>query len=157
VWGEGARRPSRGRINGMARVAFVKLFTGLNLGVCQLSGELQRAGHESLVVYFKDYVVAPQSEAHNFCVSDYCGVWVAARAKEMNCNLYKPITEREYALLIDTLREFRPDLIGFSMCSVAMKEVAEVTRRLKQHFDVPIIWGGSGPTLEPEKSLEIAD
>ena len=35
----------------MARVALVKLFTGLNLAVSQLSGELQRAGHESLIVY----------------------------------------------------------------------------------------------------------
>ena len=39
----------------MARVAIIKLFTGLNLAPAQLSGELVRAGHESKVVYFKDY------------------------------------------------------------------------------------------------------
>src|SRR5437763_179533 len=39
-------RGARRRRTGMARVALIKVFTGLNLGVCQLSGELLRAGHE---------------------------------------------------------------------------------------------------------------
>src|SRR5262245_4329502 len=43
----------------MARVALIKLFTGLNLGVSQLSGELQRAGHDTRIIYFKDFLVVP--------------------------------------------------------------------------------------------------
>lgn len=141
----------------MARVALIKVFTGLNLGVCQLSGELRRAGHETLVVYFKDYVVAPEVDAEKYQRSDYCGVWIAARGKEMNCNFFKPFTDREYELVLDTLREFRPDLIGFSLCSVPLRQVAEVTQHIKRHLTVPVIWGGAGPTLEPERCLEYAD
>jgi radical SAM superfamily enzyme YgiQ (UPF0313 family) len=141
----------------VARVAFIKLFTGLNLGVSQLAGELQRAGHDSLVVYFKDFLVVPIEESSRYLVSDYPGVAVSARAKEYVWNCYKPFSEREYELLIDTLREFRPDLIGFSLTSLPIKPAAEVTARLKRHFDVPIIWGGSGPTLEPERCIEHAD
>jgi len=141
----------------MARVALIKLFTGLNLGVSQLSAELQRAGHETRIIYFKDFVPVPQSEAHRYRQSDVTGMWIAARARPMNCNCYKPFTEREFELLIDTLRDFQPDLIGFSLTSVPMKEAAEVTLRVKEHFDVPVIWGGSGPTLEPERSLQSAD
>ncbi len=66
----------------MARVALIKLFTGLNLGVSQLSGELQRAGHDSRIIYFKDFLAVPVEEAGNYLVSDYPGVAVAARAKE---------------------------------------------------------------------------
>lgn len=51
----------------MARIAFIKVFTGLQMGIVQLSGELQRAGHESLVIYFKDYVIAPQDDRHLYC------------------------------------------------------------------------------------------
>ena len=141
----------------MARVALIKLFTGLNLGVSQLSAELQRAGHQTRIIYFKDFVPVPQSEAHRYRQSDVTGIWIAARARPMNCNCYKPFTEREYSLLMEALREFQPDLIGFSLTSVPMKEAAEVTRRVKEHFDVPVIWGGSGPTLEPERSLQSAD
>ncbi|MCW5892791.1 MAG: B12-binding domain-containing radical SAM protein [bacterium] len=141
----------------MARIAFVKVFTGLNLGVSQLSGELQRAGHESLIVYFKDYVVAPEDDSDRFERSELCGTWVAARGKEFNCNLYTRFSEREYDLLVDTLREFQPDAIGLSMCSVPIGECAQVTEHLKRHFRVPILWGGSGPTLEPERCLQWAD
>jgi radical SAM superfamily enzyme YgiQ (UPF0313 family) len=141
----------------MARVALIKLFTGLNLGVSQLSGELQRAGHDTRIIYLKDYIVAAQEDAHKYRQPDLCGVWIAARARKMNVNCYHPISEREYNLLLEVLEEFQPDLIGFSLTSVPFGECVEVTRRVKERFDVPVIWGGSGPTLEPDRSLEIAD
>ncbi len=141
----------------MARVALIKLFSGLNLGVSQLSGELQRAGHGSLIIYFKDFVVAPKKEAHRYEVSAYAGVNVRARAKEYVWNCYRPFSGREYELLIGTLREFKPDLIGFSLTSLPLKAAAEVTAKLKRHLDVPVLWGGSGPTLEPERCLQSAD
>lgn len=141
----------------MARVALIKLFTGLNLGVSQLSGELQRAGHDSLIVYFKDFLAVPTEDAGNYLVSDYPGVAVAARAREYVWNCYRPFSEREYELLIGTLRDFRPDLIGFGLTALPLKPAAEVTARLRRHFDCPIIWGGPGPTLEPERCIEHAD
>jgi radical SAM superfamily enzyme YgiQ (UPF0313 family) len=141
----------------MARVALIKLFTGLNLGVSQLAGVLRRAGHDSLIVYFKDFLVVPKEEADRYLVSDYPGVLVSARAKESVWNCYRPFSEREYELLVDTLRRFKPDLIGFSLTSLPLNPAAEVTARLRQHFDCPIIWGGSGPTLEPERCIAHAD
>src|SRR5262249_1156326 len=141
----------------MARVAFVKLFTGLNLGVSQLAGELQRAGHDTRIIYFKDFLVVPVEEASRYEVSDYPGVAVSARAKEFVWNAYRPVSEREYELLLETLREFDPQLIGFSLTSLPIKPAAQLTAWLKRHFDVPIIWGGSGPTLEPERCIEYAD
>src|SRR5438105_4959304 len=55
----------------MARIALIKLFTGLNLGVSQLSGELQRAGHDTIIVYFKDYLMVPRAEVSRYRVTDY--------------------------------------------------------------------------------------
>jgi radical SAM superfamily enzyme YgiQ (UPF0313 family) len=141
----------------MARVALIKLFTGLNLAPSQLSGELQRAGHDSLIVYFKDFLVVPVEESRRYIVSDYPGVNVSARGREFVWNCYRPFSDREYELLVDVLREFAPDLIGFSLSSLTLKPAAEVTARLRKAFDVPIVWGGSGPTLEPEASLAHAD
>ena len=133
----------------MARVALVKLFTGLNGGVSQLSGELLRAGHESVIVYFKDFLVVPAEERDRYLLTDYALTNVAARGQEYLWNCYRPFTDREYELLIDTLRAFKPDLIGFGLTSLTMKPAAEVTAKIKEHFDVPVIWGGVGPTLEP--------
>ena len=142
----------------MARIAFVKVFTGLQMGVAQLSGELQRAGHQSITIFFKDYTLAPDGERDQYCQSELGGAYVAARGKLVNGNLYKPFSDTEYELLIDTLQRFRPDMIGFSLCSVPVREVGQVTERVRAAFpDVPMIWGGVGPTLEPERCLQWAD
>ena len=142
----------------MARVALIKLFTGLNLGVSQLSGQLQRAGHDTRIIYFKDFVVLPAGETDGYLVTDYALTNVAARGREFVWNCYTPFSEREYALLFEVLEQFQPDLIGLSLTSLTMQPAAEVTARVKQRFPgVPIIWGGAGPTLEPERALEHAD
>ena len=142
----------------MARVALIKVFTGLNLGVSQLSGELQRAGHDSRVIYFKDFLVVPVEDAASYEVTDYPGVLVGARGKETVWNCFTPFSDREYDLLFQVLDEFHPDLIGFSLTSLVMKQAAAMTARLKQRYpQLPIIWGGSGPTLELEWCLQHAD
>jgi len=141
----------------MARVALIKLFTGLNLGVSQLSGELLRAGHQPITIYFKDFLFVPTAETDRYLVTDYALTIIDARGEEFIANCYTPFTETEYAHLVDTLERFRPDLIGFSLTSLPLKQAAEVTARLREHFDVPVIWGGPGPTLEPESCLEHAD
>ena len=139
----------------MARVALVKLFTGLNLGVSQLAGELRRAGHEYRTIYFKDFLVVPIELTGRYLVADYAGVAVSARAQELVWNCYRPFTDEEYGLLFDELRALRPDLIGFSLSSLVLNPAGEVTRRIKREFDVPIVWGGQGPTLEPERCLDL--
>lgn len=141
----------------MARIALVKVFAGLNFGVSQLSAELQRAGHESIIVFFKEYEYVPEKDWDQYKQSAMCGVVIVGRAKQYDFNCYKPFTDHEYDLLIETLRDFKPDLIGFSLCSLPFDEVAEVTLRIKPCFDVPVIWGGAGPTIEPERSLNYAD
>src|SRR5262245_37063733 len=142
----------------MARVALIKLFTGLNLAVHQLSGELQRAGHDSRVIYLKDFIVVPAAETSHYLVTEYPGMLVGARAQEFCWNCYTPYSEGEYQLLFEELDAFKPDLIGLSLTSLTMKPAAEVTAWLKQRFpSVLVIWGGSGPTIEPDWALEHAD
>jgi anaerobic magnesium-protoporphyrin IX monomethyl ester cyclase len=142
----------------MARVALIKLFTGLNLGVSQLSGQLRRAGHDTRIIYFKDFVVLPADDTEGYLVTDYALTNVAARGREYVWNCYTPFSEREYALLFAELARFQPQLIGLSLTSLTMKPAAGVTAQLKLRFpDVPIIWGGAGPTLEPDWALQHAD
>jgi hypothetical protein len=55
----------------MARVAIVKLFTGLNLAPAQLSGDLLRAGHESEIIYFKEYETHSYENSSNYKVPEF--------------------------------------------------------------------------------------
>lgn len=141
----------------MARVAIIKLFTGLNLAPAQLSGELLRAGHKSEIIYFKNFETHSLEGSKDFEVTDYSGLIFAANGEQVIWNCYKPFSQVEFDLLINELQSFNPDLIGFSLWSGIIKECAIVSNKIREYFDVPIIWGGPGPTLDPEACIIHAD
>ncbi|MEZ5493519.1 MAG: radical SAM protein [Pseudomonadales bacterium] len=141
----------------MARIALIKIFTGLNLAPAQLSGELLRAGHASRIIYFKDHHIVDFDKCSDYEITDYPGVFTAADGIKKVWNCYKPFSDKEYRLLIEDLQEFQPDAIGFSVVSGIIREAGIVTKKLREHFSVPIIWGGPGPTLEPERCMDMAD
>ena len=141
----------------MARVAIVKLFTGLNLAPAQLSGDLLRAGHESEIIYFKEYETHSYENSSNYKVPEFSGTVFSGDGDRVVWNCYKPFSEMEFKMLIKALEEFKPDLIGFSLYSGIVEECEIVTQHIKKHFDVPVIWGGAGPTLEPERCISAAD
>lgn len=141
----------------MARIALIKLFTGLNLAPAQLSGELQRAGHESRIIYFKDHKIVPFEDKDNYAVTDYPGILIAADGSKKVWNCYNPFNDKENSLLVQYLRDFKPDAIGLSVLSGTIREASYITNLLKQHFPVPFIWGGPGPTLERDRCIQLTD
>lgn len=49
------------------------------------------------------------------------------------------------------------DLIGISLFSCDLKKAIKINTILKQHLNIPIIWGGKHPTAAPELCLRFAD
>jgi len=141
----------------VARIALIKLFTGLNLAPAQLSGELQRAGHDSRIIYFKDHKIVPFEEKDKYAVTDYPGILIAGDGSKKVWNCYTPFNDKENKLLIDYLKDYKPDAIGLSVIAGTIREASYITNLLKQHFNVPFIWGGPGPTLEPDRCIQLTD
>ena len=111
-----------------------------------------------IIIYFKDYLAKLYEEKDKFAITDYPGVFLASNRKKMVWNCYQPFNDMENDLLIKELKEYNPDLIGFSVVSGTIKETEYVTNLIRERgIDCPIIWGGPGPTLEPERCIEIAD
>ena len=67
------------------------------------------------------------------------------------------ITPKELDLLVQTLRDQDPSLIGISFSSVTFGLARFVTQQLRKHFDVPIIWGGVDSSMNPETNIEYPD
>ena len=144
----------------MARIAIVKLFTGLNLAPAQLSAELKRAGHATRVIYFKDYESRDITEIDDYKITDHPGIMILINKKGQSkkvWNCYREFTETEYQLLINELREFGAEAIAFCVHSGIIDETAQVSRRLKQELGLPVLWGGAGPTLQPERCIAHTD
>lgn len=141
----------------MARIAIVKLFNGLNLAPAQLAGQLRAAGHEAKIIYFKETVALPTDESDGYLELDYPGVGFVANGKQFSVDLYQPVSDIEEQLLVEELKAFNPDCIGFTVFSGLIGICGDVSDRLRNHFDCPFIWGGPGPTLEPEKCIGFSD
>ena len=61
-------------------------------------------------------------------------------------------------MLEDLINKIKPSYIGLSvMSSLYLESVYLVNNRIREKFDIPIIWGGVYTTLFPEEVLKYGD
>lgn len=77
--------------------------------------------------------------------------------KKDKTNYMQLPTEYERKLLIDLIKDIKPDLIGISLRSTFFPVARDITFKIKENMDTPVIWGGVHPTICPEESIEFAD
>ncbi len=108
-------------------IALISLYIVENNGVRFLASSLRSQGWHVIEIYFKDY------QHHHFT---------------------EP-TETELALLIETLRREKVDIIGLSVRAGGYSELARsLTKKLREELGLPIIWGGMHVTMDPEGALD---
>lgn len=66
-------------------------------------------------------------------------------------------TKHEMDSLIKLLSDLKPSIIGMSVQSMSFWDCVDITKELKKHFSVPIMWGGIQPMIDGERCLEYAD
>jgi len=49
------------------------------------------------------------------------------------------------------------DLAGISLMTNFWDHAIQVTQKLKNNYDFPILWGGIHPTIRPQECLDYAD
>jgi len=49
------------------------------------------------------------------------------------------------------------DLVGITLMSNFWDLAIQITQKLKDNYDFPILWGGTHPTIRPEECLDYAD
>lgn len=59
--------------------------------------------------------------------------------------------------VIDFISEQNPDVIGVSLMCCHYHESRRLSEAIRKHFDIPIIWGGLHPTLEPDECIQSCD
>lgn len=122
--------PESRRCKGKPSIALISLYIFENNGIRYLASSLRQKNYRVAEIYFKDYV------HHNF----------------------KPPTEREIELLLQTLHRENVDIIGLSVRAGGYYRLASrLTAVLKANFEVPVIWGGMHVTMDPENSLAACD
>ncbi len=111
-------------------VALITLYLYESLGARQLCSVLRERGHECSLVFMKEFR------------------WGEFRA----------VTEREEQVLMDLLRELKPDLVGISLTSSFVADLSfAISEKVRAQLGVPVILGGAHPSACPEECLEHCD
>lgn len=55
------------------------------------------------------------------------------------------------------IQDYNPDLIGIGLMSIEYYPAKNITRLLREKFNIPILWGGVHVTTNPEDCLDHAD
>jgi radical SAM superfamily enzyme YgiQ (UPF0313 family) len=145
----------------MANIAIIRLFYGMTITASQLAGELLAHGHTTKIIYFKrQEVVNLAEDISEFELGDVpmrSYSFTADGISHTESSAWKKNKPSELQHLATLLKEINPDVIGISCLSHAMKQAEAVTTFLRTQFTQPIIWGGAGPTIEPDRSIAMAD
>lgn len=66
-------------------------------------------------------------------------------------------SKQEVELLLDFIEEHNPRLIGFSLLSPFRNVVFDLTDRIRERVDTPIVYGGVHATIDPDDCMLKAD
>ena len=138
----------------MKKILFFTLYDNICLGSRILSAIARKHGIETHLVIFKDQrtraILRDSTDSLSYQFY-FDGI------KYGSCYAAYESSNKEIDHFIDLVNQVRPDLICLSTRSFGYSLSRKIIGRLKSRFDLPIIAGGWGPTLEPEKFLEFSD
>ncbi|HMK48641.1 MAG TPA: radical SAM protein [Thermodesulfovibrionales bacterium] len=140
----------------MKKILFITLYDMICYGMRILSSLAKQSGLESHMVLFK-------SE------KSYMPIWTNKDRYDTYQYYYNgllrgsfyaidPYTDKDIEILIDTIRDVSPGVICLSTRSFAYPFCKEIFGKIRKEFPhIPVVGGGWGPSLEPEKFLEFCD
>ena len=141
----------------MARVLFISLYDRNAYGQRIMSANLKRNGHTCEMVFLKRYDTKPTTAIMEVAEDEYPWMGINRRGRIFKFASNSPISETELDLLRDLVEELDPQVIGMTVNTPLRSQAKLVTRFLREHFDIPILWGGYDPTVNPEACLAHAD
>ena len=110
--------------------SLISLYGVYNLGVRYLHSVLKKKGLSPNLIFFKHLYLS-------------------------DSNLP---TELEYEELLSLLRKTNTTFVGINVgCSSFSQIAVEITLQIKKKLGIPVVWGGTHPTIQPEECIKIAD
>jgi radical SAM superfamily enzyme YgiQ (UPF0313 family) len=125
------------------RVFLISLFDEWALGIRSLSAYLKSRGHSVSISLLRSL---PEVKNHEVAgdPEGYSGYW-------------GNVTGADIESLLALLKENRPGLVGISFTSNFPGLAYYLAGRIKKDLAVPIVYGGVGPTTNPDLAIEHAD
>src|SRR5262249_5774105 len=140
----------------MARIAFISLYDRNAYGLRVMSANLRRHGHDCHIIFLKRYDTNPTYRL-DLEVGEYPWMGIAKSGRVFKYASNSHISPTELEIVRETLQKIQPQLIGMTVNTPLRAQSIKVTKYLKEHFKVPIMWGGYDPTTNPQDCLRLCD
>ncbi len=108
------------------------------------------------------FLVKPETDRENFVMAPPLGILYLAGALEKRGYRVRLIHERFTAAnenrIVDEIIAARPLFVGIStFTGPSLSPSLRLTRKIKEHGDTPVLWGGLHSTMLPEQTLQEPD
>jgi radical SAM superfamily enzyme YgiQ (UPF0313 family) len=140
----------------MANVTFVSLYDRNAYGLRLMSANLKQHGHKCHIIFLKRYNTEPTYKL-DLEAGEYPWMGINKSGRTFKFASNSRITDKEFDLLRQTLEELQPDAIGLTVNTPLRFQAAKVTRFIKRHFAIPVLWGGFDPTINTADCFELCD
>lgn len=120
------------------RIVLISLF-GLDFGVYALDSFIKLKGYSPHIIEFNHLKIPAE-----LVINDYF---------TMGMLKHDLFPEKDLHLLLELLANIRPQLIGISVSSVCFRTATWITREIKKHFAIPVVWGGIHAIISPEDCI----
>ena len=138
----------------MAKILLVSVNDVNAEGLRMLSACLRQNGHQPYIVflqrngfplnYEKKYLEVRQQIEED----DWTGVDALGEAYRF-CRGPDPNAAEE-KLFLSLIKDIKPDAVGFTVTQPFERNIAYLSSLIKGKYNIPIVWGGPGPTTDPE-------
>jgi radical SAM superfamily enzyme YgiQ (UPF0313 family) len=112
-------------------IVLISLYSTDAIGLRYIKSVLKNSGFDVSLIFFKELYLAS--------------------------DLMSMPSKREYQLLIDIIQKLNPNIVGISLRSSYFKIATKITEKIQKELSLPVIWGGTHPTIAPEDSIRVAD
>src|SRR2546421_964584 len=140
----------------MANIVLISLYDRNAYGQRLMSANLKQHGHECHIIFLKRYDT-DWSYKLDLEVGEYPWMGINERGKVFKYASNSHISDHELVLLRGLLERIKPDVIGMTVNTPVRVQNIKVTRSIKEHFDVPVVWGGYDPTVNAAHCLSLCD
>ena len=140
----------------MANIVLISIYDRNAYGQRLMSANLKQLGHQCHMIFLKRYNTDWSYELE-LEIGEYPWMGVNERGKVFKYASNSHISPRELELLRDLLARLRPNVIGMTVNTPLRVQNVKVTESIKDHFDIPVVWGGYDPTVNAPQCLELCD
>ena len=123
-------------------IVLISLF-GLDFGIYALDSFIKSKGYSPYIIEFNHLKMPVE-----LVINDYFTMPIFE---------HDLFPEKDLHLLLELLADVRPQVIGISVSSVCFRTASWITRRIKKHFSIPVVWGGIHAIISPEDCIREAD